>query len=293
MFNFEYNTTEMMYNALPKTITAKDKKIFLVLALCVLVFVLLTVVQDFLRSNLEQSAFYFSESFMFSSFWWIFAPLLFAQYLIIKQQKKRYFFFQATIIFLPLVVHLFAFPALVWALSKIFYYHTFSFWQTMRFTLSEHLYQLMILYTAPVLLYPLFIKKKMPRKKHLPTVKENEVSRFADTVLVTEGNKKMMVAVSEIVYIAASPPYISIHLEGKKYLYNETLKSIAQQLDPGQFVRVHKSAIVNITMVAAYTTRLNGDYDLTMKNNVTLRLSRNFVPAFKSLFSNTHRLTAK
>jgi hypothetical protein len=36
-------------------------------------------------------------------------------------------------------------------------------------------------------------------------------------------------------------------------------------------------------MVASYTTRLNGDYDLKMKNNVQLRVSRNFATDLLSI----------
>ncbi len=94
-------------------------------------------------------------------------------------------------------------------------------------------------------------------------------------------------------YFSANPPYINLHLEGKKYLYNETLKSISVKLNPEQFVRVHKSTIVNIKMVASFTTRLNGDYDLTLNNYTQIRVSRNFAADFKDLFNKTHHLTTK
>jgi LytTr DNA-binding domain len=268
-----------------------DRKAIIVLTLFVFMFVILTLVQDILRSGLQNSAFYFSESFMFSSFWWLFAPLLFAQYVAVRHKNIKALHFKLAVIILPIVVHLFAFPLLVWLLSKTFYYHTYSIKQTFSYTLSQHLYLLVLFYTIPVTAFQYFINKIKP------TVAESAnniiTHQFISTILVADGNKKHRIAVSEILYFSANPPYINIQLKGKRYLHHATLKSISVQLNPQQFVRVHKSAIVNINNVASYTTRLNGDYDLTMINNVQLRLSRNFAANFKSLFNQTHRFTTK
>jgi DNA-binding LytR/AlgR family response regulator len=271
----------------------KDKRTALVLTLLVLAFVVLTLSQDFLRAKLKNSSFYISESFMFSSFWWLFAPLLFTQYLVVANKIQKKVAFQVLVIVLPIVIHLFAFPFLVWAISKLFYYHTFAFQRTFKYTLSEHFYLLVLLYSIPILVFQFFTKKAKTSATITETQSENSTTHFINKCLVTDRNKKVSIAVSEILYFSANPPYINIHLEDNKYLYNETLKSISMKLDPEQFVRVHKSTIINIEMVDSYTTRLNGDYDLMMKNKVQLRVSRNFAADFKNLLSKTHRLTTK
>jgi DNA-binding LytR/AlgR family response regulator len=111
--------------------------------------------------------------------------------------------------------------------------------------------------------------------------------------LVTDGNKKLAVPVAAIYCFTANPPYINIHLADKKFLQHTTLKSMAAQLNPEEFIRVHKSAIVNINRVASYKTRLNGDYDLLLKNGTEIRLSRNFAAGFKALYAKNHQLTTK
>ncbi|MBK7245446.1 MAG: LytTR family transcriptional regulator [Saprospiraceae bacterium] len=147
----------------------------------------------------------------------------------------------------------------------MFYYHTYSIQQTLRYAISEYVYLLVLFYTIPVLVFQFFTNKTHPN----------------ETV------------VDEILYCSANPPYITLHLDGKKYLHTEPLKSISFRLNPNQFVRIHKSTIVNIDRVVSYTTRLNGDYDLTLKNNVQLRLSRNYSTDFKNQFNKTHQLTTK
>jgi hypothetical protein len=270
-----------------------DRRAAVVLILLVLAFVVLIIIQDFVRSNLKNSTFYFSESFMFSSFWWLFAPLLFTQYFVLTHKNKNRLGFNVALIVLPVFLHLFAFPFLVWLLSAALYYHTYSFQQTFRYGISEHLYLLLSFYSIPALVF-WFVTNKAQSVKTVSSIQNDGfIKQFISNILVSDGHKKHNIAVSDITYFAASPPYINLHLEGKKYLHNETLKSISIKLNPEHFVRVHKSTIVNIKMVSSYRTRLNGDYDLTMKNDVQLRVSRNYATDFKNLFINTHHLTAK
>ena len=280
-----------------RTLTTKfsitDRKAAFVLTLLVLGFVALTLTQDFLRSDLKNSAFYFSESLMFSSFWWLFAPLLFAQYFAVKHKKRKGLEFQVVIIILPIFLHVFAFPFLVWVLSTLFYYHTYSFQQTFRYTLSEHIYLLVLFYSIPVLIFQFLSKKEKLVVPISETQNESILNQFIGNIIVSDGNKKQSIIVSEILYFSATPPYINLHLESKKHLHSETLKSLSLKLNPAEFVRIHKSTIVNINMVVFYTTRLNGDYDLMLKNNVQLRVSRNFATDFKNLFNKTHHLTTK
>lgn len=268
-----------------------DKKTAIALTVLLLAFFVLTLTQDYLRSGLNHSAFYFSEALMFSSFWWLFAPILFIQCFIVKQERKRPIKFQLVIIILPIIFHLLAFPSLIWLLSTLFYYHTYSFQQTLRYVLSEYLYLVVIIYSIFVLTFRYFPQKAKLAVPHIKGQEDTNSNQFIRTILISEGNKKHNVIVSEILFFSANPPYISLHLEDKKYLHAETLKSILTKLNPEEFVRVHKSTIVNINEVVSYTTRLNGDYDLAMKNNVRIRVSRNFAPAFKKLFIKTHHFT--
>lgn len=270
-----------------------NRKASFVLMLFVVTAVVLTLTQDLLRSALNNSAFYFSESFLFSSFWWLFAPLLFIQYVVVRQKITIRPYFQLAIILIPIVLHLFAFPLLVWLLSCLFYYHTFDLQQTFNYTVSEQFYLLVLLYSVPLLIFQFGAKKAKPAEASSDAEQERDTIQFVHSFIVAERNKKVSIAVLEILYFSANSPYISIHLEGTKYLHNETLKSVSNKLDPDQFVRVHKSTIINIKMVDTYTTRLNGDYDLTMKNGVQLRVSRNFATNFKTLFSKTHHVATK
>ncbi len=248
------------------------KRTIWVFALC---FVLLTILQDLLEANFQNSSFYLSESFLFSSFWWLFIPFLYAQFKLNK--------LNILIIVLPLLLHLIAFPAVVWLFSKLFYEYTFRYQQTFQYTISAHLYQLVLFYTLPLFAYHL-VKQRFQAK----TIDSPGIN-YESTLLVNEGSKHLSIAVADILYFTANSPYINIHFNNKQYLYNESLKSLATIIDPNEFVRIHKSTIVNIKHVQSYTSRLNGDYDLTVHDGTILRVSRNFAANFKE----SHRVALK
>ncbi|HZF63304.1 MAG TPA: LytTR family DNA-binding domain-containing protein [Chitinophagaceae bacterium] len=265
----------------------KDLQALTFLVSFVAVLVVVILLQDYLRSILKSYSFYLSESVMFSSFWWLFAPLMYAQYIAISRKLTHIWSLQVLLIIMPIVFHLLAFPLLVWAMSGLFYYHTYAFQQVFSYAISEHLYQLALLYSIPFLLYQLW-ERKWNSVTYKLKEENKQVESFIDSISISDGSRKLRLPVSEVMCFTASAPYLCIHCSNKKYLWNGTLKSIYPTLDPTMFVRVHKSTIVNIHAVAFYTSRHNGDYDLTLTNGTVIRLSRNFAVDFKKLFNDSH-----
>ncbi len=253
--------------------------------------VMLTVVLDMVESKFHGWSFYFSESFLFSSFWWIFLPLLFLQFNFASVRNKR--ITDILFVLIPIIAHLFAYPAIVWLISKLFYPHTFSFWQTFQYELTSYSFILLTAYSVPFIVYT-FFKNKLKRKLDISIETDYSTQNIPITsLLVTDNNKRMIISTNDIFFFSANSPYINIHHKQKRYLHNETLKSVIERLDKELFVRVHKSVIVNIKKVQSYKSRLNGDYDLTMCDGTEIRLSRNYASSFKQKFGKTHRDTTE
>lgn len=68
-------------------------------------------------------------------------------------------------------------------------------------------------------------------------------------LIVPNGQKDSFVNVDEIEWIEAADYYACLHVGSKTYMLRETIKQLAETLDPRKFVRVHRSAIVNIAQV--------------------------------------------
>ncbi|MGA8500065.1 MAG: LytTR family DNA-binding domain-containing protein [Candidatus Sulfotelmatobacter sp.] len=72
---------------------------------------------------------------------------------------------------------------------------------------------------------------------------------YPERLLAKNGNKDSVVSVREIEWIEAADYYVCLHAGGKKHLLRESIKALSAKLDPGKFVRLHRSAIVNIEHV--------------------------------------------
>ncbi len=282
-----------MGRELPFKWKVKTVSVAVVLIFGAVFFVVLTLFLDILRSKLQHTGYYFSESFLFSSFWWLFPLILFGQVYFIKKYSINTLLFYPLFILLPVLIHLIAFPLLVWILSGIFYDHIFSVAQTFRFTLSDHFFELLILYALPVIFRKSILQKVYPSKREFTAQPLKKSQEFVTSFLVNTGNATSKIDVAAIHFISANPPYVNIHTEMKKYLHTATLKSFIELLDPSNFIRIHKSTIVQIRFVESYTSRHNGDYELTLQNNETLRLSRNYAKHFLESFNSTHRVELK
>lgn len=187
--------------------------------------------------------------------------------------------------------HLFLYPALVWIISKIFYNHTFDYWQTFNFGLSAYFIKTIIIYGFSLMAFTLLNKKNQAQQTEKEVEEKTKKQNFISSILISDNNKKLLLQANDILYFSANSPYISIYHSSKKYLHSETLKSLETLLDDKQFIRVHKSHIVNIKKIASIQSRQNGDYDIILSDSTILRVSRNYAKDFKSKFSEQHQLT--
>lgn len=277
---------------------ADGKKLLQMLASGLFIITIITILQDLIQSRLNHHSFYFSESLLFKTFWFLFLPLLFVQLRFLSNAKAKTLFHLSVAVVIPTLTHLLLTPLAIFALSAIFYYHTYSYYQTLSYTVSEDLYKLLLIYGSSVLLYKyVFSKAKFDTKKIVePIVEafETENTKIKNnpksqtpalgTIVISNGRKYIPISVNDILFISASTPYITIQLENKHFLHTETLKSINKKLDKTQFIRVHKSTIVNLNKIVSYKSRLNGDYDLLLENGTEIRLSRTFSAEFKKYF---------
>ena len=103
--------------------------------------------------------------------------------------------------------------------------------------------------------------------------------------LVPARDKTIVVDASQIDWIEAADYYICLHCGGTCHLLRDTMDEIERQLDPQQFFRVHRSAIVNLARVREIHPLFRGDCELTLADGVTVRLSRNRRREFEARFA--------
>lgn len=109
--------------------------------------------------------------------------------------------------------------------------------------------------------------------------------RFA----VRIGRRERFVAVRDIDWIEADGDYACLHAAGQRHLLRESLQALSLQLDPAQFVRVHRSSIVKVDRVAEMQPLSNRDALLRLRDGTPLRVSRTYMDA---LLAQLHRHAA-
>ena len=67
--------------------------------------------------------------------------------------------------------------------------------------------------------------------------------------LTKSGNTASVVPVSDIEWIEAADYYVGLHAGGKRHLLRESIRALETKLDSKKFIRVHRSAIVNLDHV--------------------------------------------
>jgi two-component system LytT family response regulator len=74
-------------------------------------------------------------------------------------------------------------------------------------------------------------------------------SPYPERFLARNGNTKAVIRVSDIEWIEAADYYVCLHVGAKRHLLRESIKALEDKLNPKKFVRLHRSAIVNIEHV--------------------------------------------
>ncbi len=101
-------------------------------------------------------------------------------------------------------------------------------------------------------------------------------SPYLDRLVVKSGGTTRFLRTLDIDWIEAAGVYANLHVAGKETLYRTSLNELASNLDPMRFIRVHRSTIVNIDSVLELQPISHGEFDLVLKDNHRLRVSRTY-----------------
>lgn len=85
-----------------------------------------------------------------------------------------------------------------------------------------------------------------------------------------------LVLTEEIDWIASAGHYVELHVGSETHLIREKLSLIETRLDPKNFMRIHRSTIVNLDRIKSLHPLFNGDHIIILKNGRELNLSRTY-----------------
>ena len=97
-----------------------------------------------------------------------------------------------------------------------------------------------------------------------------------ERIAVKSAGSTRVLRVAEIDWIEASGVYVTLHAGTKSHLHRASLQELSASLDPQRFVRVHRSAIVNIDSIVRLESVSHGEFDAVLKNGARARVSRSY-----------------
>jgi two-component system LytT family response regulator len=101
-------------------------------------------------------------------------------------------------------------------------------------------------------------------------------SAGTDRIMLKSGGRITFLRVEEIEWVEAQGDYVCLHTPGKKHLLREKISVLEEQLSPAQFLRIHRSTIVNVNRIKEMQPLYHGDYAVLLQDGTRLTLSRSF-----------------
>jgi two-component system LytT family response regulator len=95
-------------------------------------------------------------------------------------------------------------------------------------------------------------------------------------LLIRDRARAYFIPIDSIDRLSAAGNYVEIYTGSKVHLVREPLAKLAAQLDPGEFIRVHRSHVVKLSAIAELQPLFHGDYELILRNGERLALSRRY-----------------
>jgi two-component system, LytTR family, response regulator len=109
-------------------------------------------------------------------------------------------------------------------------------------------------------------------------------NKYAERFVLKSIGRIYFIRTEEVDWIEAAGNYVNLHVGRENHLLRETMNNIENRLDPDRFLRIHRSAIVNIDFIKELSPLFNGDYKVVLNDDTELTLSRKYHDRLLRLF---------
>jgi two-component system LytT family response regulator len=107
--------------------------------------------------------------------------------------------------------------------------------------------------------------------------------QFLERIVVKDGPAVHVIPVDKLDYVEAQDDYVALKSDKKTYLKQQTISSLETMLDPAQFIRIHRSHIVNLDRVAKIEAYTKDSKIAVLRDGTQLPVSRAGYARLKAL----------
>jgi two-component system LytT family response regulator len=118
------------------------------------------------------------------------------------------------------------------------------------------------------------IGKKMPAAVEELAATARGSGHYLERIVVKDGTRVQIIPVAKLDYAEAQDDYIALACQGKKYLKQQTVSSLEASLNPNNFVRIHRSYLVNLERVTRLEPYGKDTHVVILSDGARLPVSR-------------------
>jgi len=108
----------------------------------------------------------------------------------------------------------------------------------------------------------------------MPEVQRLVAAQTLQRVLIRDGAQLRVLPLAEVDYIEAQADYVAFHHAGRDHLKTQRISELEEQLDPQQFVRVHRSFILNLAQLQGVERTESNAYAARLRSGKRIPVSR-------------------
>ena len=102
-------------------------------------------------------------------------------------------------------------------------------------------------------------------------------------IAVPNGDRHTLIRPGDIDWLESVGNYVKLHVGDRSFTMRSPLYTFVEQLDPAEFVRIHRRYIVNVSRVMEIARGVKrGDYIVRLAQGTSLPVQRAYVPAMRA-----------
>jgi two-component system, LytTR family, response regulator len=110
----------------------------------------------------------------------------------------------------------------------------------------------------------------------------SKTTTYPERILVENGTKFINLKVEDLVWLEAYGDYTKLHTAKNTYLSSNGISHFEQKLNPQNFQRIHRSAIINLDHLREVHRDANG-FQVVIATGLTLKVSRSYAEVFRKM----------
>jgi two-component system LytT family response regulator len=110
---------------------------------------------------------------------------------------------------------------------------------------------------------------------------------YLERLVIKSAGRIFFLNVEEIDWIEAAENYVRLHTGRESHLIHGTMNKLASRLDPAQFLRIHRSTIINVRRIKELQPMFHGEYVVTLRDGTQLNSGRSYHQKLQSLLDDS------